>query len=478
MRGGFVAPIIIAIGLVLAGVVFALVGAVLRVEDAFLRSVLSGRGGEGPLGLMLDDLGMHFDSSTPSRLETILATDPLDNSALLNRARDAMARIQAAHLSKYNAFDPALPPPTAPYVLVIDQTRGDASVTASGADRARFLEMLVFAQEEHPGCRVVIKTHPETAQGFREGHFTDADANDRITLLSDPVSPWALFEGAVGVYTVSSQMGFEAIFAGHKPRVFGQPFYAGWGLTEDEIPVQRRQRRLTRAQLFAAAMILYPTWYDPYRDRLGSFETAVTSLAAQARAWREDHAGWDAWGMRLWKRRPLQQFFGQPTPIRFRKGPPEAPAPPRRAMVWASKADTAPTGALQVEDGFLRSRGLGAELVPPLSLVCDNLGIYYDPTRPSRLERLISQSVSLSDTELRRARGLIDTLVDKGVTKYASGTPDVPLPDTKGRRIILVPVSWFLTIIIGFGDDFLSMNIGICRNMERIFSRMHRQSST
>ncbi|NRP51532.1 hypothetical protein XMM354_003331 [Aliiroseovarius sp. xm-m-354] len=82
-------------------------------------------------------------------------------------------------------------------------------------------------------------------------------------------------------------MGFEAIFAGHKPRVFGQPFYAGWGLTEDEIPVQRRQRRLTRAQLFAAAMILYPTWYDPYRDRLGSFETAVTSLAAQARAWRE-----------------------------------------------------------------------------------------------------------------------------------------------------------------------------------------------
>ncbi|HBR38881.1 MAG TPA: hypothetical protein DD939_16490, partial [Sulfitobacter pontiacus] len=52
------------------------------------------------------------------------------------------------------------------------------------------------------------------------------------------------------------QMGFEAIFAGHKPRVFGQPFYAGWGLTEDEFPVQRRQRVLTRAQLFAGAMIL------------------------------------------------------------------------------------------------------------------------------------------------------------------------------------------------------------------------------
>ena len=44
----------------------------------------------------------------------------------------------------------------------------------------------------------------------------------------------------VGVYTVSSQMGFEAIFAGHRPRVFGKPFYAGWGLTEDDEVIPRR----------------------------------------------------------------------------------------------------------------------------------------------------------------------------------------------------------------------------------------------
>jgi len=82
----------------------------------------------------------------------------------------------------------------------------------------------------------------------------------------------------VGVYTVSSQMGFEAIFAGHKPRTFGQPFYAGWGLTQDERPVPRRQRILTRAQLFAASMILYPVWYDPHRDRLCDLEDAISAL--------------------------------------------------------------------------------------------------------------------------------------------------------------------------------------------------------
>jgi len=50
-----------------------------------------------------------------------------------------------------------------------------------------------------------------------------------MTLLTDPVSPWPLFDGAIGVCTLSSQQGFEAIFACHKPRVYGQPFYAGWG---------------------------------------------------------------------------------------------------------------------------------------------------------------------------------------------------------------------------------------------------------
>ena len=85
---------------------------------------------------------------------------------------------------------------------------------------------------------------------------------------------------------MSSQLGFEAILAGHRPRVFGQPFYAGWGLTTDEFPVARRKRNLTRTQLFAAAMILAPTWYDPCRDRLCSFEQAVDQLEAQVRAFR------------------------------------------------------------------------------------------------------------------------------------------------------------------------------------------------
>ncbi len=402
----------------------------LFIEDALLRSLHPGRvAGEPPIGLLIDQESPHFDPSIPSDLEDLLVTHPLDDSALLNRARAAIARLQEAHLTKYAAVEPDLPPPAPGYVLVIDQTRGDASVKASGGTDARFREMLVMAQEEHPGCPVLIKTHPETAHGKRDGFYGPDDVTARVSLCTEAYSPWVLFEGAVGVYTLSSQMGFEAIFAGHKPRVFGQPFYAGWGLTTDEFPVPRRQRILTRAQLFAAAMILYPRWYNPCSDQLCQLEDVIDQLEAQARAWRADRHGWAAFGMRLWKRKPLQRFFGTIKPLTFDKERADRPS-----MVWANKLG--PKGAIRVEDGFLRSRGLGAELVPPLSLVTDDLGIYYDPNSESRLERLIALRSSLRPDQQHRAEKLIRDLRTLGLSKYNLGGATPPLPQ---GRLILVP---------------------------------------
>ena len=281
----------------------------IRVEDAFLRGIRPGRTGEPPLGLLIDPHGVHFDPAAPSLIETILTSHPLDDPHLLDRAADGMARLMAADLSKYNLHDPQAEVPPPGYVLVIDQTRGDASLTASGADGATFRRMLAQARADHPGARIVIRAHPETRLGLRPGHFGAQDLTPGVTLSEDTTSPWALLRGALAVYTVSSQMGFEAILAGHRPQVFGQPFYAGWGLSADMLPVPRRSRRLSAAQLFAGAMILAPTWYDPCRDRLCSFEQAVDQLEAEARAFREDRRGHVALGLRLWKRRRMQQFL-------------------------------------------------------------------------------------------------------------------------------------------------------------------------
>ncbi|MDE0589034.1 capsular polysaccharide biosynthesis protein [Halocynthiibacter sp. C4] len=423
---------------------------ILRVEDPFLRSVLPARlGGAPALGLLIDKQGVHFDPAHPSDLETLLATEPLDDTALLDRARDAISRINALRLSKYNNFLPDTPLPEPGYVLVIDQTRNDAAVLASDADEVRFKEMLVFAQTEHPGARIIIKSHPETIGGARGGYYNEDDESDRVQILSSAVSPQELLEGAIAVYTVSSQLGFEAIFAGHKPRVFGQPFYAGWGLTQDEYPVARRTRQLSRAQLFAAAMILYPKWYDPFSDRLCELEDVIETLGAEAAAWRNDHAGYVVFGTRAWKRNSFRKIFGAYAKLSFvstsKAAIEKAKSSNHPILAWASKAtdafltdaNAAGVRVLQVEDGFIRSRGLGAALAPASSLIVDDLGVYYDPRRESRLEKLINASDGLDEASRHRAERLIRAITNAGLSKY-NVSASTQLDFKKGHRILVV----------------------------------------
>ena len=94
-----------------------------------------------------------------------------------------------------------------------------------------------------------------------------------------------LLAGAAAVYTVSSQLGFEAILHGHRPQVYGQPFYAGWGLTEDRVPIPRRVRRLTLDELVAGALILFPRYQDPVTE-LPCPPEALLDRLADAAPWQ------------------------------------------------------------------------------------------------------------------------------------------------------------------------------------------------
>jgi capsular polysaccharide export protein len=164
--------------------------------------------------------------------------------------------------------------------------------------------------------------------------------------------------------------------------------------------------------------------------------------------------------MRMWKRGALQRFFGGVKPVVFEDEPAKARAANRPWMVWASKAAVGHGDALWVEDGFLRSKGLGAELVAPLSLVCDDLGIYYDPRGPSRLEKWIEARVELRPDQAARARALIETLRATGISKYnLEGHSDLSgLP--KGKRI-LVPGQVEDDASIRTGTDTVSTNLAL-----------------
>ena len=82
-----------------------------------------------------------------------------------------------------------------------------------------------------------------------------------------------------------------------------------------------RSRKLSSRQLFLAAMIKYPIWYDAYRDRLCFLKTTLDNLEAETRTWREDHQGWFASGISLWKRLHFRAFLADTNPYNFKQHP-------------------------------------------------------------------------------------------------------------------------------------------------------------
>ena len=110
--------------------------------------------------------------------------------------------------------------------------------------------------------------------------------------------------------------------------------------------------------------------------------------------------------------------------------------PPRLAAAAAA----AGVAVVRVEDGFLRSVGLGADFTPAASLILDRTGVYYDPSGPSDLETAL-QSAPMPPALLARARALRTEIVRRGVTKYAAdpgaGAPAFDRP--AGRRVVFVP---------------------------------------
>lgn len=116
---------------------------------------------------------------------------------------------------------------------------------------------------------------------------------------------------------------------------------------------------------------------------------------------------------------------------------------------------------LRLEDGFLRSVGLGAELTRPLSWVADGQGMYYDATRPSDLEQILGGGVFAQDL-LDRARCLRERVVAAGVSKYNVGSQVWRRP--AGRdRIILVVGQVESDAAIAFGCPGIRRNLDLLR---------------
>ena len=414
------------------------------VEDGFLRSVALGDV-DPPLSVVVDDLGIYYDARRPSRLEAFIAAarTPAERA----RAAALAARWRAGRLSKYNHARET-DPGDAPFVLVVDQTFGDASIRYGLADAQSFQRMLGAALDEHPQARIVLKVHPDVVAGRRRGHFEALDRASaaRVTLLGSDAHPAALLERAEAVYTVTSQMGFEALLWGRPVRCFALPFYAGWGLTADDLPAPaRRAARPGLEGLVHAALADYPRYLDPETLERCEPERVMDWMALQRRMRGRHVERIQAVAFSDWKK-PIARAFLAGSRLDFVPAPSPLPQSEGAAVeraCWGRPPDdsalarAADAPLLRVEDGFLRSVGLGANWVRPLSWVVDRRGMYYDAGQPSDLETLL-QTAPFDDALRARAAALRRAIAAGGITKYNVGRGEWSRP-AHAKRVVLVP---------------------------------------
>lgn len=434
-----------------------------RLEDGFLRSVGLGVQGCPPLSIVIDRKGMYYNARQPSMLENMVIDEATHHKNGPEAAK-ALVLITQHRLSKYNHAPDFILPTTQlrPVVLVIDQTFGDMALQYAEADQRHFTAMLNAAITENPNADIWVKVHPDVLCGKKQGYLAAlteqyAERDARIKLIAQEVNPLSLIAIASKVYAVTSHMGFEALMAGKPVITFGLAWYAGWGLTDDRhnmlnMVIQRRQHRLsnpaTVLDLFAAAYLRYCRYIDPHSGQLTSIFTVIDYLANARSFNTKRNCTLYSPKLTLWKKAIVKPFLkGRDNSLSFslpkKNRPEKAPA----AMVvwgvkgeqrWQPAASKLELPLWRMEDGFLRSVGLGCELHRPLSLVLDTRGIYYDATRSSDLEHLL-QYAKPSKYERQQAENLISELIERKLSKYNVGKAALLLPTITQNKIILVP---------------------------------------
>lgn len=438
-------------------------------EDGFLRSLALGCEGTQPISLSVDPVGVYYDAGQPSQIEEWLNDwESWMTPEFEARSREAVRRLRLYDLSKYNqapsftSEDEARLRKTvgagseSRLILVVDQTAGDASLTLGGADDEALSRMLADAMKE-PNAVVVVKTHPDVVAGKKQGALKHIP--EGVHVLTEAFAPLSFLDVFDAVYTATSQLGFEALMLGKTVHTYGTPFYAGWGLTVDHGMVsERRRARPPFEAVFAAAYIRLCRYVNPVTKSRMEVEEAIDLLAEQRRQNERNRTHYVAVGFPYWKKKHVRAFMsGTASCITFvrsvARGLKRAAECGADVLIWAgqctddvlARAEALRLRVWRMEDGFIRSVGLGSDFNHPYSLAIDESGIYFDPARESDLTKIL-RSISTHPDRTRlieRSRALIEIIRRHNLSKY--NMPSDPATEAivrtfpKDRRVILVP---------------------------------------
>jgi capsular polysaccharide export protein len=277
-----------------------------RMEDGFLRSVGLGSDLHRPVSLVLDRCGIYYDPASGSELEAMLSTQSLSGDELDRAARFRQA-YTAMRVSKYNIGGGplALDARGRRVLLVPGQVEDDASVRRGSPLVTSNLALLQRVRQGNPDAYIVYKPHPDVVAGNRRGALDELVLHGLADQCVTDASIIDCILASDEVHTMTSLSGFEAMLHGRVVHCYGGPFYAGWGLTVDHMPLPQRQRRVSLDELVFAVLLNYPRYALPGVPGLASAEQVLAMLAQEAAKPAEIVK---AKGMRGWAQRKLRKL--------------------------------------------------------------------------------------------------------------------------------------------------------------------------
>jgi len=462
--------------------------AVVYLEDGWIRSSSANPHSRVSYSLLKDNTGVYYDSTTACDLENLLNLDDAHFNRIatpenLTYAAQCRERLVTNNITKYN-FTSSQPSTVVAraklessekmQVLVVDQTRDDASVRFGGMDATRFDEMLLAAVNENPDANVVVRAHPDVVSGRRLGYLSELAKKIGIPVSADSVNPIQMLKGVDKVYVGTSQLGYEALLCAKPVVVFGQPFYASWGLTDDRSPVERRVQNRSIDALFYATHIAHARYCNPVTGASWQLHECLAHVELQQRIFEANAHHFDCVGITQWKQKYVRQYLRSPDgSVSFVRNATDQSAMATAKLTWGYRAfaDIDPMQSqrdsdlpvYRLEDGFLRSTGLGSDFNAPASLVLDSQGLYFDPARPSDLESLLNQR-DCTPSDIFRAVALKKLILSSRLSKYNVGTESNLLLRDSDKPHVLV---------VGQVEDDESIRRGcdgVCKNADLLIA--------
>jgi capsular polysaccharide export protein len=234
------------------------------------------------------------------------------------------------------------------------------------------------------------------------------------------------------------------------------------------------------ARACTARALLDVRYRDPFTGQDITIDEAIAHLTVWRRMIEANRDIVAACGIAWWKRHEVVRFLWKPGQgLRFFQSERRAIAhaaklggaiavwPSRISAAMADRAAAAGVPLIRVEDGFVRSIGLGSDMVPPSSITVDRQGIHYDPARPSDLETLLAKT-RFSPALLTRARHLRASIVAGGISKYGGQGDHVFPHRSPGRRLVLVPGQVEDDMSVRLGGAGLASNLDLLRRVRAL----------